>query len=87
MRRDLVSLIIPNFNGIDLVESLFQSIINQSYKDVEIIVVDNGSNDGSIEYIGKFQNVRLIANKRNLGFAKAINSGIKQSKGDFVFLT
>ena len=86
MRRDLVSLIIPNFNGIDLVESLFQSIINQSYKDVEIIVVDNGSNDGSMEYVGKFQNVRLIANKRNLGFAKAINSGIKQSKGDFVLI-
>ena len=54
---------------------------------LKVIVIDNNSTDGSALMIEKgFKDVLLIKNKENLGFAKAINQGIKKSKGNFVLL-
>lgn len=83
-----VSIIIVNWNTKDLLSKCIQSIENNNEMyNKEIIVVDNASTDGSQEHIKiNFQNVKLIQNEINLGFAKANNIGIKASKGQFICL-
>lgn len=85
-----VSVIFPNYNGgkepIDCIKSITK--LNYPKNRLEVIVVDNGSNDGSCEEIeNKFPKVRLIKNKVNVGFAKAVNQAIKASSGNFIFIT
>ena len=88
----MVSIVIPSFNTKDVLVSCVKSIIGEGELEKEIIVVDNASSDGSVTAIKKLkkehQNYRLtiIENKINLGFAKAVNLGIKASKGDYIFL-
>ena len=84
-----ISIIFPNFNGgkepIECLNSIKR--LNYPKKKLEIIVIDNNSSDGSDIKIEKgFPETILIRNKTNLGFAKAINQGIKKSTGEFVFI-
>lgn len=79
------TVIIPNWNGLELLRDCLVSLINQSYKDFGIIIVDNGSSDNSLEYIRKnFSQVRIISLNKNNGFAKAINEGVRITKSEFV---
>jgi len=86
-----LSIIIVSFNTkkltLDAIASVYQEGSDLSY---EIIVVDNGSKDGSVEALRqsakKYKNFLLIENKRNLGFAKANNQGIKKANGEYIFL-
>lgn len=76
-----------NWNGKDLLRSSLQSLKIQSHKDLEIIVVDNGSTDGSVEMISKeFPGIRLVENSMNLGFARPNNQGMAQAEGESFFL-
>ncbi len=88
-----LSIIIVSFNTKKLLKQCLESIKseNKEIKEQEIIVVDNGSTDGSLEMLKKFkesenQNLKIIENKNNLGFAKAVNQGIKASLGKFILL-
>jgi len=82
-----VSIIVLNWNGLDFLEKCLQSLVCLDYANYEIIVVDNDSNDGSPEIVTKhFPDVKLIVNKRNLGFAGGNNVGIRASKGDLIAL-
>jgi len=82
MKVDL-SIIIVNWNTRELLKQCLASIDYPA----EIIVVDNGSTDGSREMISdQWLMVKLIANNKNLGFAKANNQGIKIAKGEFILL-
>jgi len=83
----IFSVVIPNRNTRELLESCLESIYatEDDKKSFEIIVVDNGSNDGSAEMVEKkFPQVKLIRNRSNLGFAKAVNQGWKASKGSLI---
>lgn len=83
----LISIIIPSWNGKDFLTHCLPSIKGQTQKDFEIIIVDNGSTDGSVEYIKQnFPDFKVIKLKHNLGFAPAINEGIKQAKGKYIAL-
>jgi GT2 family glycosyltransferase len=84
----LVSVIVPNFNGRDILEQCLNSLMNAHYhrNQLEIIVVDNGSTDGSQEMLGRKHGVKLVALGENEGFAAAVNSGVKESKGEFIAL-
>ena len=85
MHNKLVSVIVVNYNGIRFLKKCLHSLLIQTYKDVEIILVDNGSNDDSVIYVKKeFPSVRIIINKKNVGFAKGSNIGIKEAKGELV---
>jgi GT2 family glycosyltransferase len=85
MNIPLVSVIIVNYNGRTFLKKCLSSLLLQSYPAMEIIFVDNGSKDGSIEYIKKeFPSVKIIANNENSGFAKGNNIGIKTAKGELI---
>lgn len=85
MNEKLVSTIIVNYNGLKFLKRCISSLLEQTYPDIEIILVDNGSTDNSIEFIKKeFPSVKIIANNENLGFAKGNNIGIREAKGDLI---
>lgn len=83
-----LSILIVNYNVQYFLENCLYSVMNACKGlDAEVIVVDNNSVDGSIEMLRqKFPEVKLIANKRNLGFSTANNQGIRLSKGEYVLL-
>lgn len=82
-----VSIIIVNWNGLDHLQKCLGSIVNQSFKDFEIIFVDNGSKDESLNFVkSNFPQVHIIELEKNYGFAQANNIGINASKGEFIAL-
>lgn len=84
-QREMVSIVIPNRNRKDLLVRCLDSIEKQSYKGVEVIVVDNGSSDGSKRtIIEKYPKVKLIANHENDLFCRAQNQAIKIAQGKYV---
>lgn len=82
-----VSIIIPNYNGKQYIKTCIESLEKQSYTDFEIIFVDNGSLDGSRNYIKEnYPHIKLILLDKNYGFSYAVNVGIKASKAEYVVL-
>jgi GT2 family glycosyltransferase len=80
-----ISIIIANWNGKNHLTKCLKSLEEQTYGDFEVIVVDNGSQDGSTELIKReFKFVKLIEKKANFGFAKANNIGISKSAGEYI---
>lgn len=88
--KSLASIIIPVFNNLPLTRQCLESINTNTSAPYEIIVVDNGSSDGTRDYLLQMEaagRVRVITNRRNLGFARASNQGAQAARGDFlVFL-
>ncbi len=82
-----LSIIIPTYNGKEYLQICLDSLLNQTHENFEIIVVDNGSDDGSCEFITEnYPEVILIKFVQNLGFSKAVNGGIKAADGEYVVL-
>ena len=80
----LVSVIIPNYNYARYVGQAIESVINQTYLNIEIIVVNNGSTDNSLEILEGFgQRIHLV-NQENLGQSGARKSGLSKATGDFI---
>ena len=80
-----VSLIIPNWNGRAYLERCLESLQAQTCPDFEIVVVDNGSTDGSPDLVAqRFPAVRLIRQATNLGFAAGNNAGFRATSSEFV---
>jgi len=84
----LLSVIIPNWNGKKFLVECIDSLREQTFRDFETILVDNGSTDGSAELVkeryGGF--LRIIRNSKNLGFTGGNNIGIQAAKGEFIVL-
>ena len=82
-----VSVIIPAYNAEKTLEETLNSVVSQSYKNIEVVVVDDGSTDRTAKIVEKFsqehQNIRLVQ-IQNSGVAKARNAGIKESQGKYV---
>lgn len=81
-----ISIIIPTFNSKKYLERCIESLLKQSYKNIEIIIIDDGSNDGTEELINKkyLNNVQYIK-QHNLGVSAARNKGIEIATGDYIF--
>ncbi len=88
MPDPLVSVVVVNFNGGELLRRCVYSVLHSSVL-VEVIVVDNGSGDGSVyrlRSVIRDDRLHIIENFANLGFAKASNIGIEEARGEFILL-
>lgn len=87
MKEDLISVIIPVYNTEKYLERCINSVINQTYKNIEIILIDDGSTDNSgkicDEYAKKFQEI-VIIHQRNQGASVARNNGISKASGQYI---
>lgn len=82
-----VSVIIPNYNGMKYVKTCLDSLSRQTLQDAEIVFVDNGSADGSREFVEQaYPGVRIIAFPENMGFCRAVNEGIRAADAEYVVL-
>ncbi|RKX93229.1 MAG: hypothetical protein DRP84_08800 [Spirochaetes bacterium] len=82
-------IIIPVWNKKDITEKSIKSIIQNTYHSYKLIIIDNGSEEFTENYLQSLKNNKglqldLIRNEKNLGFTKAVNQGIKKSKGEYV---
>lgn len=83
----LISVVILNWNGANYLSNCLDSVIMQDYHPIEIIVVDNGSSDFSVELVkSKYHGIRLIENRSNLGFAAGNNIGIREANGEYLVI-
>ncbi len=80
-----LTVIIPNFNGEQLLPICLDSLKNQKYKDFKTIIVDDASEDNSVE-IAKKYNAKILVNEYNMGFAASVNRGIEEADTDYVLL-
>ncbi len=81
-----VSVIIPTYNRANLVSRAIKSVLNQTYQDFEIIVVDDCSEDNTEEIVKSFNDsrIRYIKHKKNKGGSAARNTGIKRARGKYI---
>ncbi len=86
MTSPTVSIILPTLNDDDYISKAIESIISQTYDDFEIVIVDDESTDGTIEYLTNHPDSRinLIVRKDENGITSAINYGIQQSQGELI---
>jgi len=83
MNRPLVSVILPLYNGRDFIESSINSVLSQSYTPFELLVIDDGSSDGSGDLVPADSRIRLFR-RQNAGVAASRNFGIGQATGAYL---
>lgn len=83
----LISVVLPVYNGGDYLKDAIESILNQSYKNFEFIIINDGSNDDSIDVIRQYEtldNRIKVIDRENRGLIATLNEGIENSKGNFI---
>ncbi|HAF36760.1 glycosyltransferase family 2 protein [Sphingobacterium multivorum] len=85
-KKPVISVIMPVYNAEKFLERAIQSILDQTFKDFELIIINDGSKDQSDQIIKSFSDHRIvyINNEKNLGLTKTLNKGVKLAKGDFI---
>ncbi len=85
MNTSLVTILIVTWNSMNYLYDCLQSLSRQTFKNFSIIIIDNGSSDGTVEYVRKnYPAVSILQNFRNMGFSYANNQGIKLAKSPYV---
>ena len=89
MKRDFVSVVIPVYNGEKYIGRCIESVVNQSYKNIDIILINDNSNDDSINIINQYiqkkeNNIVLINNEVTLGASESRNKGLKYVETEYV---
>lgn len=82
-----ISVSILTYNAQDLIEQCLESVLKQTYPNIEILVIDNGSTDKTLEIIRKIRvnsDIGIIINNKNLGFSAGHNIGIRESSGEYI---
>lgn len=81
----LISIITAVFNGEEYLEQTILSIINQTYENIEYIIIDGGSTDGTLDIIKKYENrISYWVSEKDNGIGDAFNKGVKISRGDYI---
>ena len=84
-----ITYLVTVFNEVKTVKQSIEDVINLNIKNKEIVIIDNGSTDGSTNIVNEFkdrENITVIIQEKNLGFANTIKQGIKISKGKFIYI-
>ncbi len=85
---DLITIIIPNYNNEIFLDECLNSILNQTYKNLEILIIDDCSTDNSLKILEKYQEqypqVRVLKNEKNLGVTKTRIKAINHAKGKYL---
>lgn len=79
MSEPKVGIVILNWNGLSMTKKCIDSVKKQNYDNIELIIIDNGSTDNSSEWLGDQKDITVMLNKKNLGFARAINQGFTEA--------
>ena len=83
--KPVVSIIIVNWNGLVHLPDCLDSLAAQTFRDFEVVLVDNGSEDGSVSFVRKrYPWVQVVPLQENVGFASGNNRGLEHSKGDYI---
>jgi len=88
-KKSLVSVNILTYNGQDLIGPCLRSVAKQTYRNVKVLIIDNASQDNTLEKIRSTKSeirnlpIRIIENRENLGFAAGHNIGIRECKGEY----
>ena len=76
------------YNAEKTLKKSLESIVNQTYENFEILIADDGSTDNTLniceEFLSKYENIKLVVNKKNIGLTKTLNLLIEESKGDYI---
>ena len=85
MKSELVSIVVVNYNGEEILKRMLDSVYNLNYTNYEVILVDNASSDGSVDFVRKnYKKVRIVQNSKNEGYT-GINSALKFCRGKYIF--
>ena len=88
MKLPKISIVIPSLNKVDYIEETLKSIVYQKYPNLEVIIQDGGSIDGTLDvikkYINKYSNIFSLESKKDNGQVDAINKGLKKATGDIL---
>ena len=84
--KSLISVIIPNYNDSKYIGDAIKSVLNQDYSEIEVLVIDDGSTDNSLNIIHSFEDSRLklVDRKKNMGTNYTVNEGIELAKGEYI---
>ena len=88
INENLVSVVMSVYNSEQTIKKSIESILNQTYKNIELIIIEDGSSDETRfickEYERKYENVFVYSNNKNIGLTRSLNIGINKSKGAFI---
>ena len=85
MTKSKVSIIIPHYNGIEVLSECLDSLFQSTYPNIEVIVIDNGSSDDSVDWLKtNHSQVIVIENDKNLGYAGGCNVGALAASGEYL---
>ena len=81
----LISVVLPVFNGVATLEQSIRSVLDQQCSNIELIAIDGGSTDGTLDILEKYtSSIKYMETGRDTGISNAFNRGIEQAKGDFI---
>ena len=86
MSAPLVTVLLPVFNGGDLLEATLQSVLRQTFSDFEVLAIDDASTDGTSERLRAIRDprVRVLTNESNLGLTRSLNRGLADARGELI---
>lgn len=88
MKQPLITVLITTYNRSELLRHAIQSVLNQTLKDIEIIILDDASSDDTKSVVASYSDKRItyIRQKKNVGFTRNFKTGIKKASGTYIFL-
>jgi len=79
-----ISVVMPVYNGEAYIGDAIESVLNQTFRDFELIIIDDGSTDATVSVIRRYEDSRIVLLKNGHDFIKALNTGLRMAKGKYI---